>query len=441
MTNRTSPTIPFPAAAEDEASSAENDVAVQILADNPADQLTVGMEDVNVPASVPASASFETHRRPNKRPRWNRDDSSEKGQGNDKKGANHVEICELPFAHSFEEYLEEDGYLRYRPRTPWIQAEHFTLDEDGSTILIVAVRSGKVDAAKAIIEAIYEYTVRNQGREEGRIIPKLVRIGNGSEVASISSLSSSSRHNNNNNNNNNNAFVHNHRYGGGGGGGPNNNVTPTTGRILNGNVNHVNKHGALALTVAAQRGYTSLVYLLITKGGADINAHSNANGTTALIQSSHFGNYDIVRMLLDHGALPEKANKKETTALMRASQEGHVNIVEALLSHNANVNRRNHERMTSLMLASQRGHEDVVQVLIAAGASQVLNERTSQNSTALMLACKRGHQRVVYSLLSAGAELYLRDSRGRTARDIAIRKGFKSIAKELTPCLQNHLIR
>lgn len=337
---------------------------------------------------------------------------------------------DLPYALSFEQYLENDGYLQYLPRTAWIQPGHFTTDEDGSTLLIVAVRLGRIEAAKVIIEAIYEYTMKNRQQQRGRLeedglhyagLPNAV--GNRSEVASISSLSSSSRHNHN-------IHIHNNAH----------NLDSAV-SFLNGNVNHVNKQGALALTVAAQRGYTSLVYLLITKGEADINAHSNANGTTALIQSSHFGNYDVVRMLLDHGALSEKANKKETTALMRASQEGHVNIVEALLSHNANVNRRNHERMTSLMLASQRGHQDVVQVLIGAGASQVLNERTSQNSTALMLACKRGHQRVVNCLLSAGAELYLRDSRGRTARDIAIRKGFKTIAKELSPCLQNHLIR
>jgi len=229
------------------------------------------------------------------------------------------------------------------------------------------------------------------------------------------------------------------------------------GIMRNENVNHIDERGCLALTVAAQRGNFDLVKVLLCDDDLfvwnrhldaadvlwiDVNSPSNANGTTALIQASHFGYMQIVRLLLARGADAEKANKKETTALMRASQEGHEHIVSVLLRGGANVNRRNHERMTSLMLASQRGHEHVVEALIAAGAAHVLNERTSQNSTALMLACKRGHVKVVDCLLEAGAELYLKDSRGRTAKDIAARKGFKEMAAvQLNSMRQNFLIR
>ena len=320
--------------------------------------------------------------RPNKRQKCIYDNNcSDQGDQN-----NSDQCLPIPFAETFDQFLENEGHLKYQPPLAWVQPENFTVDEEGSTILITAIRNGKVQIAELLVE----------------IISKAAKFINSNDAGT-------------------------HAY-------------PHV-KYLNANVNHVNRHGALALTIAAQRGYTDLATSLVIKGGADVNAHSNANGTTALIQSSHFGNHAIVRMLLGHGALPEKANKKETTALMRASQEGHVSIVKLLLTYNANVLRRNHERMTSLMLASQRGHEQVVQVLINAGASQVLNERTSQNSTALMLACKRGHKRVVDCLMSAGAELYLRDSRGRTARDIAVRKGYKGISKELTQCLQHHLIR
>ena len=39
-----------------------------------------------------------------------------------------------------------------------------------------------------------------------------------------------------------------------------------------------------------------------------------------------------------------------------------------------------------------------------------------------MLACKRGHDKVVEVLVSMGAEIFMRDCRGRTARDTATRR-------------------
>lgn len=52
----------------------------------------------------------------------------------------------------------------------------------------------------------------------------------------------------------------------------------------------------------------------------------NYNGSTALIQASHFGHLEVVDLLLKHHARVDTRNKKGTTALMRAAQEGHLKV-------------------------------------------------------------------------------------------------------------------
>tara|TARA_B110000090_G_scaffold174100_1_gene195481 strand:+ start:530 stop:724 length:195 start_codon:yes stop_codon:yes gene_type:complete len=48
---------------------------------------------------------------------------------------------------------------------------------------------------------------------------------------------------------------------------------------------------------------------LLIKCGADINA-TNSSGSTALIQASHFGHYEGVKLLLEHNATADFYNNK-----------------------------------------------------------------------------------------------------------------------------------
>jgi hypothetical protein len=188
--------------------------------------------------------------------------------------------------------------------------------------------------------------------------------------------------------------------------------------------------GVTPLILAAQKGNVKVLCKLLTLG-ANV-AECSSNGSTALLQAAHFGHRDIVQTILTWtnnnphsssilaSSLVEMPNSNMTTPLMRAAQEGHVGIVDDLLRVGANPNRINHGRMAALTLASQRGHVKVCQSLIKAGAD--LDARTHQDSTSLLLACKRGHVNVVRLLVSSGCELWIKDSRGRTARDVLRRR-------------------
>lgn len=180
-----------------------------------------------------------------------------------------------------------------------------------------------------------------------------------------------------------------------------------------------NSKGVTPLILAAQSGRLDLVNLLENCGANE--SHVTLSGSTAALQAAHFGRLSVLRHLLEKNSqLLELANYHRTTPLMRASQEGHLHIVRYLCEMGATVNRKNMQAMTALMLASQRGNADVCEYLITKGAD--LNAMTQQASTSLVLACKRQHVETIEVLVRAGAELFIKDSRGRTARDIALHR-------------------
>jgi len=180
-----------------------------------------------------------------------------------------------------------------------------------------------------------------------------------------------------------------------------------------------NAKGVTPLILAAQTGNLKMIRLLESRGAFE--SHVTLSGSTAVLQAAHFGHLSVVQHLLrKNHQLLEQANYHQTTPLMRASQEGHLQIVQFLCDMGATVNRKNLQAMTALMLASQRGNAKICRYLIQRGAD--LDAMTGHTSTSLVLACKRQHLDTVKVLVTAGAELFLKDNRGRTARDIALQR-------------------
>lgn len=86
---------------------------------------------------------------------------------------------------------------------------------------------------------------------------------------------------------------------------------------------------------------------------------------------------------------------------------------------------------TPLHVAAEMGYEEIVAYLIDQGADVNSLGHWSCGTTPLHLAAKAGHEGVVRRLLSAGATVYIPDSRGRTALDVARAAGHTDIAKLL----------
>ena len=68
-----------------------------------------------------------------------------------------------------------------------------------------------------------------------------------------------------------------------------------------------------------------------------MDGDNNDNGETPLWTASQNGDVDLVRLLIDAGALINQANTNGATPLYVASQNGHVNVVLVLIDAGAMV--------------------------------------------------------------------------------------------------------
>jgi ankyrin repeat protein len=99
----------------------------------------------------------------------------------------------------------------------------------------------------------------------------------------------------------------------------------------------------------------------------NINAYSpDRDGRTPLWMAAWRGHTNVVKLLLDRGA--EGNGGDFSNALLAASITGHGGVVKLLLDIGANVNSRSAFYGNALQAASDRGHEEIVKLLLENGA-------------------------------------------------------------------------
>jgi ankyrin repeat protein len=107
------------------------------------------------------------------------------------------------------------------------------------------------------------------------------------------------------------------------------------------------------------------ILTLLLKYGSDIDAEDN-RGRTALMYAVWFERRSMVELLLQKGAKTTVKPRLEgdmMTPLHRASGYGNVEITRLLLNHGADSKARDSEGMTPLQLAERMGNTEVVQLL------------------------------------------------------------------------------
>ena len=76
----------------------------------------------------------------------------------------------------------------------------------------------------------------------------------------------------------------------------------------------------------------------------------------------------IMRLLLEHGADPNKCTNDLRTPLHEASSRGQVEAARLLLSYGVKVDEKDHKGKTPFQLAASKGHDEIMKLLVEHGA-------------------------------------------------------------------------
>ncbi|XP_077458129.1 serine/threonine-protein phosphatase 6 regulatory ankyrin repeat subunit C-like [Stigmatopora argus] len=173
------------------------------------------------------------------------------------------------------------------------------------------------------------------------------------------------------------------------------------------------------LHLAAYYGHREALHLLCeTLVSLDVR---DVDGQTALHLAAQRGFTSCVEVLLEHQAsCTLKEHKQKRTALHAAATEGHVDCLLLLVNreHSAEIiDSQDTRRQTALMLAALGCHTDCVHILLEKGANPDAGDQ--KGFTALHRAASLGSMDCMSALLEHGASPLCRDSRGRTALHLA----------------------
>jgi len=179
------------------------------------------------------------------------------------------------------------------------------------------------------------------------------------------------------------------------------------------------KYGRTQLSCFAWNGMISSVNRMLSMKGIDVE-YRNVYGDTPLRNAANNGLFEIVEMLLNHGAKIESMSDKRHTSLYVACQNGHLPIVNLLIDKGADIETSDFDGWRPLHIACQLGHLPVVNLLINKGAE--IEASGEDGAKPLHVACQQGHLEIVKSLIAKGADMNARMNNGESALGIAQRR-------------------
>lgn len=163
------------------------------------------------------------------------------------------------------------------------------------------------------------------------------------------------------------------------------------------------------LHIAAKKGHTDIIKILLKSGMMDINLKTSPEGETPLHYAIKKNNIDIAKILIDSGANINEPDIKGTTPLhLAASEAERIDIMKLLIKNGADVNAKMvNNGYTPLDISALTNNQKAAQYLIDNGANtnisarliEHLVERGERENIATMLI-KNGANFTRKSLLS-----------------------------------------
>ena len=181
-----------------------------------------------------------------------------------------------------------------------------------------------------------------------------------------------------------------------------------------------------SIVEAIKRNDSGLVCSFISQG---VKLNECVDGHAPLHTAALFGKHEIVRVLVDNGAIIDirTATEEHYTPLHLAAHSGHLATVEVLVDLGAEVDSRSSNGRTPLRLAGAEGFGNIAKFLISKGADP--NTQDSVAATALHAAVGLNRKSAVEVLINGGADVTIPDNEGSTPIHEAIKTGDVDLLK------------
>ncbi|CCD43150.1 hypothetical protein BofuT4_P069900.1 [Botrytis cinerea T4] len=178
--------------------------------------------------------------------------------------------------------------------------------------------------------------------------------------------------------------------------------------------------------LAVEKENINIVDLLVQKG-TNLRAKTVAAGRClfgeSLVLAINIGNYDIIKLLLNHGA---RVSLWDLGATVLNSGN---KVVKILINHGVEIGATASQSQVALLLAAHFRKVNIIRLLIKRGVE--LEVRDWWGRTPLMIAVRIGEYESMKLLLDNGAKLHIRDEDGKTALYLAIEYEKKEAVKFL----------
>lgn len=177
------------------------------------------------------------------------------------------------------------------------------------------------------------------------------------------------------------------------------------------------KNGAddplLDLIPSSAVGFLNRVKYLVQVEKVDINQVNESDGATALMKAVKKNRTEVVRYLLEQGALVNVPDKKLSAPLIEAALKSNLELMELLIDHGADLELRTGRKgYTALFWCAIDSVIVSMDYLLEKGAD--IEARDIQGATPLMGAISRKKTASVAYLIGKGADVNALDQDGRS---------------------------
>lgn len=139
-------------------------------------------------------------------------------------------------------------------------------------------------------------------------------------------------------------------------------------------------------------------------------------GVTPLQLAAVKRNFEIVELLMTHGARTDLVDKSGNSLMHWIVSVNDVELLEFVLNNRSAIDKRNQRGWTPLMVAAFNGFDLSVSCLLQRGAS--VNAMNKEGNTALHLVYLKKHTSTAGVLISFGANEEIRNENNQTPLEL-----------------------